>query len=308
MRSVCSATALVLLLTSGACGTLSNDDIAFLSALPRKGDLHVQVPVQSSSAQPACAIGDAADWRKAKDRGDQINSAVDGVLALVDVVRTIPPTQRKTDLRVWGPFPDQQHPGVEYQVSILRFPPPPDAKETLAYLYSFEGRRTGGRFQTVIDGFFLGGQARGGQGDINLHFDSAYALGTNKPDDPHGDMVMRYDETSDPRTVQLNLGQGGLALDPFDYFYAGYSNGSGRFDYVLNDATRGTHEVISAFFKANGSGTANITFRTPLVTANVDECWDELACLTFVSDPLSVTKVCGLNASCGVAAACPAVP
>src|SRR2546423_1581359 len=100
MRSVCSAAALVLL-ACAACGTLSNEDIAFLSALPRKTDLHVQVPVQSSSVQPACAIGDAADWRKAKERGDEINSAVDSVLALVDVVRTIPPSQRKTNLRVW---------------------------------------------------------------------------------------------------------------------------------------------------------------------------------------------------------------
>ena len=56
------------------------------------------------------------------------------------------------------------------------------------------------------------------------------------------------------------------------------------------------------------NGTANITFRTPLLTTQVDECWDELACLTFVRDPLSVTKLCGVNASCGVAAACPTVP
>jgi hypothetical protein len=307
MRLVCSAAALVILGCT-ACGTLSDEDIAFLSALPRKSDLHVQVPVQSSSVQPACAIGDAADWRAAKEKGDQINAAVDDVLALVDVVRAIPPTQRKTNLRVWGPFPDDKHPGIEYQVSILRFPPPPDAKQSIAYLYSFEGRRTGGAFQTVVDGFFLGGQAKGGQGQIDLHFDSARALGTDKPDDPHGDMVIRYDETGDPRTVQLNLGQGGLSLDPFDYFYAGYSNGSGRFDYVLNDAASGTHEVINAFFKADGSGTADVTFRTPLVTANVAECWDALACLTFVSDPLSVTKLCGVNASCGVASACPAVP
>ena len=56
------------------------------------------------------------------------------------------------------------------------------------------------------------------------------------------------------------------------------------------------------------SANANITFRTPLLTTQVDECWDELACLTFVRDPLSVTKLCGVNASCGVAAACPTVP
>jgi hypothetical protein len=303
MRSACSA---LVLLACAACGNLSNEDIAFLSALPHKDDLHVQVPIQSSQVQPACALGDAADWRKAKTRGDQINSAVDGVLALVDLIRSFAPSQRKDDLRVWGPFPDQQHPGVEYQVSILRFPPPPDAKESLAYLYSFEGRRAGGAYQTVLDGFFLGGQAKGGQGEISLHFDAAYALGTNKPDDPHGDLILRYDETSDPRTVQLNLGQGGLSLDPFDYFYAGYANGSGRFDYVLNDGTRS--EAISAFFKSSGAGIASVTVRAPLVTAEVTECWDELACLTFVNDPSSVTKLCGLDASCGAPSACPSVP
>ncbi|MFL5406996.1 MAG: hypothetical protein ACJ79O_14235 [Myxococcales bacterium] len=306
MRSACSS--LALLLACAACGSLSNEDIAFLSALPRKDDLHVEVPLPSS-AQPACAIGDAADWKRAKATGDDINSAVDKVLGLLDVVRTFPPSQRKKDLRVWGPFPDQQHPGIEYEVSILRFPPPPDAKETLAYLYSFEGRRRGGPFRTVIDGFFLGGQAKGGQGEVGLHFDAAYALGTNAANDPHGDMTLRYDETSEPRTVQLavgSLGQGGLALDPFDYFYAGYANGSGRFDYVLNDGR--TSKVISAFFKASGAGTATITVRTPLVTAEVSECWDDVACLTFVRDPSSVTNLCGPNTSCGLASACPSVP
>ncbi|MFL5414732.1 MAG: hypothetical protein ACJ78Y_01960, partial [Myxococcales bacterium] len=138
---------------------------------------------------------------------------------------------------------------------------------------------------------------------------AAYALGTNAANDPHGDMTLRYDETSEPRTVQLavgSLGQGGLALDPFDYFYAGYANGSGRFDYVLNDG--GTSKVISAFFKASGAGTATITVRTPLVTAEVSECWDDVACLTFVRDPSSVTNLCGPNTSCGVGSACPSVP
>src|SRR4051812_5700159 len=107
MRSACSS--LALLLACAACGSLSNEDIAFLSALPRKEDLHVQVPLQSA-AQAACALGDASDWRKAKTTGDDINSAVDGVLALLDAVRTIPPSQRKPDLRVWGPFPDDKHP------------------------------------------------------------------------------------------------------------------------------------------------------------------------------------------------------
>ena len=35
--------------------------------------------------------------------------------------------------------------------------------------------------------------------------------------------------------MQIDLGAAGLGLSQFDYFYAGYANGSGRFDYLFLD-------------------------------------------------------------------------
>ena len=49
MRSVSKALAGVLLLA--ACGNLSNEDIAFVEALPRTGDLHVQIQVDLAAQQ-----------------------------------------------------------------------------------------------------------------------------------------------------------------------------------------------------------------------------------------------------------------
>ena len=70
MRSALSA----LLLAACACGNLSNQDIAFLEALPQKDQLHVVVP-GNGSAQTACAIGTADVWNSAKTSGDGINAS-----------------------------------------------------------------------------------------------------------------------------------------------------------------------------------------------------------------------------------------
>ncbi|HEY6051494.1 MAG TPA: hypothetical protein VIZ58_09615 [Thermoanaerobaculia bacterium] len=293
-----------------ACGNLSNEDVRFLAALPRASEMHVAVPASAaSSALTSCTIGSAAEWKKAKDAGVGINAAIDGVLALIDRVRSVSPSRRETDLRVWGPFADGNHPGVSWQVSILRFPPPPGAKSAEAWLYSFEGFRAGVGWKTVLDGSFYGGQSRNGLGELTLHFDASAALGTNEPGDPTVPMTIHYDLSGDPRTVQLDVGQGGaLGLDPFQYFYAGYATGSGRFEYAFTDAG-GNHLVIRSGFTPSGSGQATISWRTSAgATASVSECWDDAACLSYVLDPALVTTYCSGMSSCGAAAACPAVP
>ena len=81
MRSVFSA----LLLLACACGNLSNEDVAFLEAIPQKDLLHVVVP-QGDTAQPACAIGQADIWLSAKSTGNSINAGVDGILSERDIV------------------------------------------------------------------------------------------------------------------------------------------------------------------------------------------------------------------------------
>src|SRR3982751_3965195 len=100
------ASKLAGLLLLCACGNLSNEDVAFVAAIPRKEELHVTVP-PGSTAQTLCAIGSADVYANAKTTGDSLNAAVDAILTLVDAIRRVTPTTRDDDSRTWGPFQDQ---------------------------------------------------------------------------------------------------------------------------------------------------------------------------------------------------------
>ncbi|HWE24728.1 MAG TPA: hypothetical protein VG496_12400 [Myxococcales bacterium] len=315
MRSACSV---LLALVLCACGNLSNDDIPFLEALPRTGDLHVQIPQQStspagSSALSACTLGEAQQWLLgAKDTGDKLNLAVDAVLGIIDAIRHATPTSRQPNLRVWS-FPDSKHPGVQMEASLLRVPQAPGANPAQQpWSFAIDARRGGGPYLEVLYAYFIGSDARTGLGEITINFDSSRALQINGPNDPVGTMTFHYDLSGDPRTVQIGLGAVGLGLSQFDYFYAGFSNGSGEFDYIFPDSANNVFSLQTAF-TAQGAGKAHIFVRAATgQTGTLDECWDTSACLTYVLDPLSVTPICSgiLPPLCvqGNINSCPAVP
>lgn len=302
MRSASSA----LLVLLCACGTLSNEDIAFFEALPQKEQLHVQVPA-NDAAQPACLIGAADVWISAKATGDNINQGVDGILGLVDAIRAVPPTTRGTDQRTWGPFADQNHPGVDDQVTMFR---ELDAQGLpWRWIYTISARRKPAGFLPILEGEFFGAQARNGIGRITLHFENAHAVGIAKPTDPQSPARIFYDLSGDPRTVSLDLTAGlGLGLQSFDYGYAGYLDGHGRFDYAVPDPKSGCTFEVTTFFTAKGAGRDLYRARCPAFTVgDVQQCWDVSACLTYVDDPFAFTAQCNGVKPCklGNPASCP---
>jgi hypothetical protein len=312
MRSAFKALAALLLST--ACGNLSNEDIAFVEALPRKNDLHVRVPVQS--AQPACALGEASQWAVgARDTGDKLNAAVDAVLGVVDAIRSSSPTSRKPDLRVWS-FPDQKHPGVQLEASLLRVATQPGSDPAAQpWSFAIDARRDGGPFFEILYAYFVGANARTGQGVIAIDFDSSRTLRIGGPTDPAGVMMVHYDLGAPARTIRIELGATGLGLSQFSYFFSGKADGSGHFDYLFPDASGNRFSVQTAFTAA-GSGKAHMSVRAASgATGTLDECWDTTACLTYVLDPLNITPVCqalpvpvGLCPPQGNPLACPNVP
>ena len=181
MRSVSS---LLLAAALCACGNLSNEDIAFAEALPRTGDLHVQIPAQSGqssasalSAQSSCALGEAQQWLLgARDTGDKLNAAVDAVLGIIDAIRSSSPTSRKPDLRVWS-FPDSKHPGVDIEASMLRVTSAQGTNPAQqAWSFAIDARRTGGPYLEILYAYFIGSEARRGLGEISINFDNSRAL------------------------------------------------------------------------------------------------------------------------------------
>src|SRR3990172_9891701 len=92
---------LFLALAGAGCGNWSNEDVAFIEALPTSQALKVALP--ASAGQALCgAPGPSEIWGWAKPTGDAINAGVDFLLGLVDLVKNYEPTTRKPDLRVWG--------------------------------------------------------------------------------------------------------------------------------------------------------------------------------------------------------------
>ena len=236
MRSVGKAILALFLLS--ACGNLSNEDIAFAEALPRTRDLHFSVPAQT--AQPACALGEASQWvAGARDTSDKINAGVDAVLGIVDAIRRASPTRREPNLRVWS-FPDQSHPGVQIEASLLRVATPPGSDPAAQpWSFAIDARRGSGPFLEILYAYFVGATARSGQGLISIDFDNSRALQINGPTDPTGIMTIHYDLTGVALTLRVELGATGLGLAPFSYFFSGNPDGSGHFDYLFLEPTTG---------------------------------------------------------------------
>jgi hypothetical protein len=305
MRSAISA-----LLLLCACGNLSNEDVAFLEAIPHRGTLQVSVPA-GASGQTACAIGTADVWTGTKPISVSINAGLDGILTLVDAIRGFPPTTRSADARTWGPWPDKNHPGVEFMVTIYR---ELDAKGVpWRFIYSFAARRRPGPWLPIIEGEFFGAQARDGIGRMVIHFENSSTLAINQPNDPKFPGRFYYDLSGDPRTISLDLTDNplGFGLVGFDYFWAGYLDGHGRFDYALPPDRNGCRMEITAWFTAAGAGKGSLHIHCPLfVDGFINLCWDQSACITYLDDPFSVMPACGGAKPCklGNVASCPALP
>jgi len=291
MRSVAERAALVALAVLAGCGTWSNEDIAFVEALPTAQALHVALPAPAGQAL-CTGLGPSQVWGFAKPTGDGLNAGVDAMLAIVDVVKRYPPTTRHEDAREWGPFDDEKHPGKELRITMSRAR---DGAGALTYAYDFEARPHGGAFQTILDGTFHGESARNGSGGFKLHFDTLRALGMNdKPTDPTGQVVVTYDRTSDPRTTGIDLQQaaGGFGLTGFDYVYTGYASGRGSFFYAFIDAQKGQFDV-NARFDETGAGIADVTvLPTGGTPVSYQQCWDAASCVTNVNDPFGISGLC----------------
>ncbi len=245
-------------------------------------------------------------WLWAKPTSDGLNASVDFVLALVDSVRRIPPSAREDNLRRWGPFQDDKHPGREIQIVMTRwFPYGDDARP--AHAYRFEARVAGTPgFDPILIGTFEGASASRGRGGLSLDFDRMWALQMTDPSAPHGVLRIAYDRAGDPVTIDLSLAQQGFGVEQFDYGYAGYRDRSGRFDYRVRTATNDVLTVITGF-DAGGAGRARVAFLAAGGgTGSFDECWDGSACLTWLDDPSGF--VCGApGCTRGGVAACVAV-
>src|SRR5215831_13459159 len=97
-----------------ACGNYSNEDLLYMNAVPTSTQLAVVLPA------PMPAVTQAELAQSTHGGIGTVNMLLDGVLGIVDTVRSYEPTSRTANGRVWGPAPDSSKPGWLWKLEIDR--------------------------------------------------------------------------------------------------------------------------------------------------------------------------------------------
>jgi hypothetical protein len=337
--AVILATGLALL--APACGNLSNDDLVFLSAVPKPKEIELKVQQQDpnrGALVSADAVGEeAANYRLSHDLATGLNDGVHGILTLVDSLgKGYPPTERTDDARIWGPFRNADKKGhtmrLEIQREVLENGSP---RFHFCLAMALDGAVTGepnrcreadkNGFQTVLSGHYeprtLEGGARSGAGEIKLDVEAARRA--NAAEFGEGGVIsISYDfsQGGDAKQIHVNVtkpdGFGSLP-QMMVYDYGRTTDGQVDFSFSLsnysdpNEASGKPQEVIvTASWSENIAGRADATKRGGDLAADqyytVIECWDENAKRTYAWAAIykgSVQQLIVTNE--GSAAACP---
>jgi hypothetical protein len=295
------ALVLVVALTGCGWGNLSNKDLDFYAALPVKEDLESKLPQDSmgSALQQGLNAGDHSPaYEDIKKGVDGFNGLIGVLGGLVDAVRAYPPTKRDGDtLRVWGPFPDKDHPGYEIQVTM-------EKQEDHSYDFRFEFRNKskGVDFTPVFTGNFAASEKVGkGHGQVTLLFKAARDAGL--PPDPNtvtlDTLTVTYNLDAFPFTVgmdfKLVLGAG---VTKANYSYKELADQSGSMTFSMagieKTAENPALKAISYTAKWLPSGAGEAIFTIDAVNPGFEsvlgqqkrECWDARFTVVFSgSDP-----------------------
>ncbi len=316
---------LAALLVSG-CGNYSNDDLAFLAAVPRRDELRSKIESDPAAgqaltlaqSQAALALGDRSEFAENTLRAaTSFNRGIGALLGLFEEVLQHPPTRRfGATRREWGPFVPKDRPGFEFRVVIEREldelgEPGP------SFHYALQvRRRLGGEWISPIEGTYLaaGGGIRKGAGTLSLHTLAARNLGFPLGDlDTLDSLDVVYDTAGDPLVIQLEVvGQSGLDTVRASYEYrerTGETPEKGqaairfRLEQNLVGGLLSATEVFQVTSKwlANHAGRAEATILSgDAAGATQIDCWDENFALTYLSKPWE-------SLTLGSDAGCPAV-
>ncbi len=269
---------LALLLTSfaGACGNYSNEDLDFQLALPQQSDVEakLQVAVRADSAQYFQATRSAVTT---------FNAMALEMLDLVDAVRANTPSTRNGDQRVWGPFPDNKHPGWEVRVVMQRSTV---SATQLQMQYWVQVRPVGqgdSAWVSFLDGNYTSqGSARLGQGELHLEVQAARTALYPVDDDAglrnldHIDLT--YSNADYPITVSMQIVEvPGSNTQSGDYEYQQQQDGSGSMQFTwqgLTQAGTSVSATMEAEWLGSGAGRADLILEpTGLDITLGTDCW-----------------------------------
>ena len=259
-----------------ACGNWSNEDIVYLYALPEKDVLKSQLGAMDSTGQGVRRdplLGeDAGHYASTKKGSDEFNAFLDLVLGGLDALRSIHPTKREDNKRIWGPYPDDKNPGFDIRVEIVKV-------TERHFKWSIGARKRGNEVFTTIGGgkFVPTASLKEGRGDF--FFDGVAArnlYGRMKNAGDPDRIDVGYWTDSDPVIVEAAVDFGPMTM--FGYDYNGYVDQSAVLTFTVGglgdpDATKisalaawnpkTAGEVVYSILEGNNRG------------AMARQCWNE---------------------------------
>ncbi len=303
-----------LLLILAACGgNYSNEDVEFLAALPVRSELESKLPQQAGQSgvtgtrQDALAVGDQSTaYQDARAASDGFNSGLFWLLDLIDQIRLLPPSRREPDRRIWGPFPDHDHPDFVDEIVIER-------QEQSLFNYRLEVRRkdapSSAPWIPLVVGSFRGtGGARKGTGEVHLLAAAVRAAGFSTGTDLDKVQTIDLSYVTDKSPIQVNMSLQGTpdaGFQTVSYAYAEYDDhhGSIQFAAKATDPNTGIQFALGeiAQWLPTGQGRADIAVSVgPFSGTLAVECWDAQFRVTYASKPWENPPLVGNAASCAL--------
>lgn len=306
MRSSLLASFAVLLLASGCGGDWSNEDVEFAAALPRRSDVTVSMPLSSGltasglreGGVTAWAVGDpskaASDTRSTAQGLDMMAGFF---ISILENATRVSPNIRTPELRIWGPFPNQDSPGWELQLVMTRQPVAidaggPDPLEGFYWQIQYkEQAAQDWRQPPLVEGFYQPGEIRHGLGAVQFYAAelraSGMATAKNQGDlGPLRRLFLVYDNRADqPHTIALQATDDSGQVGTIQYQELATLSGQLGFDVHTNDPNA-THLQALNRWTPEYRGRSDMAVVEGLATgAHAVECWDAQQNVSFVLNP-----------------------
>jgi len=305
MTSKTLALALLACGLAAGCGNYSNEDLEFMAAVPTTNQLAVELPSAVNT------VAEAELAKRTHDAIASVNQMLENVLGLVDAVRTYSPTSRTSDSRTWGPFPDQNHPGWQWELIVRRDPAAPTA---FTYLLQAQNPAAATGWVAFVTGSFdAAGGATQGTGQVRADF--ATLATAHFPLDAKtaalADISISYqnfDTPGSPTQVAMTIDSANPdanGVTSISIVYEILTDRSGQMAFTLTGnlvpgPALETVQVISQWL-SSGAGEATLKVASgDGVGLNQTECWDGAFNPTYNAKPWSVAEDTGSAADCPI--------
>ncbi len=287
---------------AAGCGNYSNEDLEFMAAVPTTTQLAVELPA---------AVNTTVEAELAKRTHDTIATVKDtlaSVLGLVDGIRTFEPTSRTSDGRVWGPYPDQKHPGWSWKLVVTRTSP-------TTFVFELDTQGASDWLQFLTGSFDGQGGARQGSGSFTANFSLVRASGFPLDDSSMNlaDLAIayqNYDLAGSPVKVTMSIDSVTPAADgasTLNIAYEIFTDRSGQMAFTLTGNLIPGPAIetvdVNSQWLGSGAGAASLVVAAgDALGSKQTECWDSGFAATYNDKPWSPAE------DVGTAADCPTLP